>query len=106
MAVQIARLVAVLALLIVAAALATPKGRLPLALRGVAKILHKDGLAAVPSVPSRTGVGKRILAFVLVLLAVLLAVVPVAKPVLPVLSRADRQEDSRPQLPLRAAAVR
>ena len=89
MALQIARLVAVLALLCVAAAIATPKGRLPLALRGVAKLVN-----AVPS-PSRrqalagdpryhasrrdgdgtVSVGKRALAFTLVLLAILLALV-------------------------------
>ena len=40
MVLQIARLVAVLALLCVAAAIATPKGRLPLALRGLAKMLR------------------------------------------------------------------
>ena len=39
MVLQIARLVAVVALLCVAAAIATPKGRLPLALRGLAKML-------------------------------------------------------------------
>ena len=43
-ALQIARLVAVLALIGVAAAIATPKGRLPLALRGLAKMVN-----AVPS---------------------------------------------------------
>ena len=43
-ALQIARLVAVLALVCVAAAIATPKGRLPLALRGLAKMLGKDGI--------------------------------------------------------------
>ena len=89
MSLQIARLVAVLALLGLAAAIATPKGRLPLALRGLAKMLN-----AVPS-PSRrqalagdpryhasrrdgdgtVSVGKRALAFALVLLAILLALV-------------------------------
>ena len=87
--IQIARLVAVLALLCVAAAIVTPKGRLPLALRGLAKMLN-----AVPS-PSRrqalpgdpryhtsrrdgdgtVSAGKRILAFILVLLAILLALI-------------------------------
>ena len=45
-ALQIERLLAVLTLLIVAACLATPPGRLPLALRGVYRILRRDrGLA-------------------------------------------------------------
>ena len=69
MALQIARLVAVLALLCVAAAIATPKGRLPLALRGVAKLFRISG--EEQTVPA----WKRLLAFVLVLLAVLLALI-------------------------------
>ena len=69
MAFQVARLVAVVALLCVAAAIATPKGRLPLALRGVAKLFRISG--EEQTVP----VWKRLLAFVLVLLAILLALV-------------------------------
>ena len=69
MALQIARLVAVLALLCVAAAIATPKGRLPLALRGVAKLFRISG--EEQTVPA----WKRLLAFVLVLLAILLALI-------------------------------
>ena len=69
MALQIARLVAVLALLCVAAAIATPKGRLPLALRGVAKLFRIGG--EEQTVPA----WKRLLAFVLVLLAILLALI-------------------------------
>ena len=69
MVLQIVRLVAVLALLCVAAALATPKGRLPLALRGVAKLFRISG--EEQTVP----VWKRLLASVLVLLAILLALI-------------------------------
>ena len=75
---QIFRIVAVIALVCVAAALATPKGRLPLALRGLARLLRQD---AAPAAPAPQGVGqpvplvKRLLAFVLVLLAILLAIV-------------------------------
>ena len=69
MALQIARLVAVVALLCVAAAIATPKGRLPLALRGVAKLFRISGEEQI--VP----VWKRLLAFVLVILAVILALI-------------------------------
>ena len=74
-ALQLGRIVGVLALLIVAALLATPPGRLPLALRGVYRILRRDrGLPdAVPSVgPASTG--RRLWAFALVLLAAALAV--------------------------------
>ena len=41
---QIARICVVIALVCIAAAIATPKGRIPLALRGLAKMLN-----AVPS---------------------------------------------------------
>ena len=75
--VQIVRLVAVLALLCAAAAIATPKGRLPLALRGLAKMLD-DGRAGSMTPPSRRfhrNRPTRLLAFVLVLLAILLALI-------------------------------
>ena len=78
--VEIARLVAVIALVCGAAALATPRGRLPLALRGLAKLLRRDA-GTVPSASPRTGAGqpvspaKRLLAFVLVLVAAVLALV-------------------------------
>ena len=75
-ALQIARLVAVLALVCVAAAIATPKGRLPLALRGLAKVLG-DGRAGSTTPPRRFHRNRptRLLAFVLVLLAILLALI-------------------------------
>ena len=80
MALQIARLVAVLALLCVAAVLATPKGRLPLALRGVAKLLARDrGQTQSTAVEDcrlqSVSAGKRTLAFLLVVLAVILALI-------------------------------
>ena len=70
------RFVPVIALLCVAAALLTEKGRLPLALRGVRKILRRD--AGQPDAPEGSrGVPawKRGLAFVLILLAFGIAVV-------------------------------
>ena len=89
MVLQIARLVAVVALLCVAAAIATPKGRLPLALRGLAKMLN-----TVPDASRRQALagdlryhasrrdgdgtvsgGKRAFAFTLVVLAVILALI-------------------------------
>ena len=80
MVLQIARLVVVLALLCVAAAIATPKGRLPLALRGVAKLLARDrGQTQSTAVDGcrlqSVSAGKRAFAFVLVLLAILLALI-------------------------------
>ena len=78
MVLQIARLVAVVALLCAAAAIATPKGRLPLALRGVAKLLARDrGQPIAVDGGRRQSVsgGKRVLAFVLVVLAVVLALI-------------------------------
>ena len=69
MALQVARLVAVLALLCVAAAIATPKGRLPVALRGVARIFGVRG--EEQQIPG----WKKTLAFALVVLAVILALI-------------------------------
>ena len=79
MVLQIARLVAVVALLCAAAAVATPKGRLPLALRGLAKMLNTVPGASSATQRGRCGYGvspaKRFLAFALVLLAVILALI-------------------------------
>ena len=73
---QIVRICAVIALVCVAAALATPKGRLPLALRGLAKVLD-DGRAGSMTPPRRFHRNRptRMLAFILVLLAILLALI-------------------------------
>lgn len=68
--VQIARLAAVLSLLVAAALVATPRGRLPLALRGLWRTLHRDG-AAVGCAPCEECVGaaRKWLAFLLVVVA-------------------------------------
>jgi len=67
----IIRVVAVVVLLGVAAAIATPKGRLPLALRGVRKILRKDsGVKDATSDGVPVPGWRKSLAFVLVLIAV------------------------------------
>lgn len=69
------RFILVIALVLVAAALCTKKGRLPLALRGVRKILRRD--AGQPDAPEEVRdvpVWKRLLAFVLVLAAFGIAV--------------------------------
>ena len=71
---QIARVAAVIALLGTAAALATPKGRLPLALRGVLKVMRRDrGECAAQHPEERAPAWRRALAFLLVLAAVALA---------------------------------
>ena len=76
-ALQIVRIVAVIALVCVAGALATPKGRIPLALRGLAKVVsgdsryhagRRDGDGTVSS-------GKRLLAFTLVICAIAIALI-------------------------------
>ena len=51
MALWIVRIVVVMALLCVAAALATPRGRLPLALRGMQKVLRRDKGEQGPATP-------------------------------------------------------
>ena len=63
----------IIALLGAAAALATPPGRLPLALRGVYRIIRKDrGECAAPPSSGPAPLWRRILAFVLVVVAALL----------------------------------
>ena len=62
---QVARVVAVVAMLGIAAALATPPGRLPIALRGLARLFHAKCPADGRGVPA----WKRALALVLVLSA-------------------------------------
>ena len=65
--------VLIIALLGAAAALATPPGRLPLALRGVYRIMRKDrGESAAPPDSGPVPLWRRILAFLLVLIAALL----------------------------------
>jgi len=68
------QMIVVIALVVVAAALATPKGRLPLALRGLMKIMRKDR-AGQPPTPGTVPVWKRLLALVLVLIAFALALI-------------------------------
>ena len=63
----------IIALLGAAAALATPPGRLPLALRGVYRIMRKDrGESAAPPDSGPAPLWRRVLAFVLVVIAALL----------------------------------
>ena len=64
------RIAAVVALVCVAAALATPSGRLPLAVRGIARLFRVE-----PSGETEVPVWKRVLAFVLVLVAAALCVI-------------------------------
>lgn len=69
------RVAAVIALLCVSAALATPPGRLPLALRGIKKIMRKDqGLAPDATTKATVSPRRRFLAFLVALLAVAVAV--------------------------------
>lgn len=68
------RVAIVVGCLCVAAAIATPKGRIPFALRGVLRVLRKDigtriGDASEPVVSRK----RRIAAFLLVLVAVIVA---------------------------------
>ena len=66
--------VLIIVLLGAAAALATPPGRIPLALRGVYRILKKDrGECAALPAAGPAPLWRRILAFFLVVLAALLA---------------------------------
>ena len=65
------RVAAVIALLCVSAALATPPGRLPLALRGLKKIMRKDqGLSPDNTADATVSPRRKFLAFIVALLAV------------------------------------
>lgn len=72
---QLLRVVLVIALVIWAAVLVTPKGRLPLALRGVLKILRRDRNLPPQNEIKPPSAAKRFCAFLLVLLALLIAIV-------------------------------
>ena len=77
-ALQVLRILAILALLAAAGALATPKGRLPLALRGLAKMLKSDDVRGQEAEGGRWKAEQRKhrpLAMLLVLLAVVLALI-------------------------------
>lgn len=69
------RVIVVTALLIAAACLATPPGRLPLALRGIKRILSRDRGTIDSASPVAASPRRRILAFMLVLVAAGLALV-------------------------------
>lgn len=74
----IAKVVLVIVLLGVAAAVATPKGRLPLALRGVMRMVRRDrgesGCAAAEK-GEPVSAGKKFFAFLLVIIAIIVAVI-------------------------------
>ena len=76
MALQAARVAAIVVLVSVAAALATPPGRLPLALRGVRKMLRRTLCEPEPpeTAEPRAPAWRRAAAFLLVLAAAALAV--------------------------------
>ena len=74
----IAKIVLVIALLGAAAVVATPKGRLPLALRGVKKMVREDRGETGPDRSAKgepVSAGRKLLAFILVIAAVVAAVV-------------------------------
>ncbi len=72
---RLAIVIAVVALLGAAAALATPRGRLPLALRGVSRLLRQDrGQPAAVAAVTPVSRGRRLCALGLVLAAVALAI--------------------------------
>lgn len=70
---ELAGVAAVMALVLAAAALATPQGRVPLALRGIQKILRRDGGGAAGAKAEKTPLWRRLVAFLLIVLAFLLA---------------------------------
>jgi hypothetical protein len=76
MIVIVVKVVLVMALLVFAALISSPKGRLPLALRGLKKIINSDfGINDARNDQSqRVSVKRRFLAFILVILAIAIAI--------------------------------
>lgn len=70
---ELARIVLVMAMLIVAGLLCTPKGRLPLALRGLKKLLKKDGHDFAPEEEKVVPSNRKFIAFIIVLAAAAIA---------------------------------
>jgi ABC-type branched-subunit amino acid transport system permease subunit len=76
MIVIVVKVVLVMALLVFAALISSPKGRLPLALRGLKKIINSDfGINDAQNDQSqRVSAKRRFLAFILVILAIAIAI--------------------------------
>lgn len=72
-AIEIVRIVLVMALVCVAAVILTPKGRIPLALRGLAKLLKKKDYGICE--PLVVSPAKRLLGFLLIVFAFILALI-------------------------------
>ena len=76
--IAIAKVVAVIGLLIAASVLAMPKDRLPLALRAIRRICERDGSIRRNSADSgdeaRPSAARRLTAFILVVIAAIVAV--------------------------------
>ena len=72
--IQFARVVVVIGLVIWAAVLATPKGRTPLALRAIQKMFGRTAGIAQPEIQP-VSTGRRLVAFGLVLVAFIIAVI-------------------------------
>ena len=72
---EIARVVAVIVLLGVAAVLTTPKGRLPLALRGICRIMKRDCGENAAETLAKVPPARRMSALLLVIAAIALALV-------------------------------
>lgn len=75
-AIEIVRIVGVLALVAVAAVLLTPKGRVPLALRGLSRMLGKDANKSISGACEReVPFRRRFLGMLLIAFAFALAVI-------------------------------
>lgn len=78
---ELIAMVIVMALIVSAAVLSTPKGRLPLAIRGLAKLLKKEQNptlnthnSALNTREAPVPTWRKVLAFILVIIALLLAI--------------------------------
>ncbi|MCR5413753.1 MAG: hypothetical protein K6F50_03365 [Kiritimatiellae bacterium] len=72
---QVFKVVAVISIVLAAAIVATPPGRLPLALRGLHRIMRRDSGLPDSRPAAKTSAARRFVAFLLVLLAVVVAAI-------------------------------
>ena len=70
---ELARVIGVIALVVTAGFLATPPNKVPLAMRGILRLLRKDEALPPQGGVSRVPIWKKVLSFTLVVLAFLLA---------------------------------
>ena len=71
--IELCRVIVVIALVVIAAVLATPPNKVPLALRGLVRILKRDGRLPAAAGNGSVPTWKKLLSFTLCILAFIIA---------------------------------